>query len=71
VGIDKAGQDNFTGAVDLGDFLAIPLEPGISQRVFGRAYGDDRPPDTENRTSVNDVEFFEGGTAPRTRRRCA
>ena len=65
MGIDEAGQNDFAGAVDLDDFLAILLQPGIAQGVFGRADGNDLPAEAEDSAIFDDAEFFEVGTAAR------
>ena len=67
VRIDEAGKDYFARAIDLGDFLAILLEPGIAQGVFGRADGNDLPAEAQDRAIFDDAEFFEVGAAARAR----
>src|SRR6202035_4326579 len=66
VGIHEPGQDNFTGAVDLSNFLAIPLQPGIAEGVFGGADRNDLPAETEDRTVFDDADFSEVGATTRT-----
>ena len=39
--IYESGQNYFAGAVNFDDFLAVLLQPGIAQRVFGLAGGND------------------------------
>ena len=58
--IDKAGEHDFVLAVDLNNFLAIFLQPGIAQCIFGRADGDDFPADAENRGIFDDTEIVRG-----------
>ena len=62
MGIHEAGQDDFTGAVDLSDFLAVLLQPGIAQGVFGGADGNDLSAEAEDRAVFDDAEFVEVGT---------
>jgi len=57
VRIDKPRQDNFARAVDLGNFLAILLQPGIAQRIFRGADGDDLTAEAQDRAIFDDAEF--------------
>src|SRR5713101_7039269 len=59
VGIDEPGQNNLTLTVNLDDSLAILLEPGIAQRVFGVADGNNLPADTKDGSVFYDAEFAE------------
>jgi hypothetical protein len=63
----KPGQNDLSRAIDLGNVLAILLQPGIAQRVFGRAHGNDLSAETQHRAVFDDAEFFEVGTAARSR----
>ena len=65
VGVDKARQHDFAGAVYLHDFLAILFQPGIAQGVFGGANGDYLSAEAEDGGVLNDAEFFESGTTAR------
>jgi hypothetical protein len=40
VGVHESGQYDLARAIDLDNFLAILSDPGITQRVFGFARGD-------------------------------
>ena len=66
MGINESGQDDFARAVDLGDFLAILLQPRIAQGVFGGADGNDLSAEAEHGGIFDDAELFEVGTASRT-----
>src|ERR1700733_8802592 len=63
--IDKAGQNNFAGTVDLDNFLTILLQPGITQRIFGRANGNDLPAEAKDSSIPDDAEFSKVGTTAR------
>jgi hypothetical protein len=63
VGVDKSGDDDFAGAVDLGDLLAMLHDPGIAEGVFGGSDGDDLAAEAENGGIFADPEFFELRTA--------
>jgi hypothetical protein len=58
VGIYKSRENDFTRAVDLGDFLAILLQPGITEGVFGSADGNDFAPQGQNGSVFDDAKFF-------------
>jgi len=63
MGIDKARENYFAGAVDLGDLLAVLSDPGIAQGVFCCADRDDLAAETEDGGVGEDREIFEGGAA--------
>jgi hypothetical protein len=46
--INESRDDNVTGAIDLGDLLAMLFDPGIAESGFGRADGDDLASDRED-----------------------
>ena len=47
--IDKSGQYDFAGTVDLGDLLAILPQPGIAQGILRGADRNDLAAETEDR----------------------
>lgn len=59
VGIDKSGDDDFAGAVDLCDEFAMLLDPGIAKGVFSGSDGDDFAGDAEKSSVFSDAEFSE------------
>lgn len=61
--IDESGQNDFARAIDLSNFLSILLQPRVAQRVFGRADRNDLPAKAQNRTVLDNVEFFEARAA--------
>jgi hypothetical protein len=56
--IDKAGEDDFAGAVDLGNTLSIFLNPGIALRVFCGAHRNYLAAMAEHGSVWNDAEFL-------------
>jgi hypothetical protein len=64
--INKTRQNDFARAIDLENFLAILLQPGIAQGLFGRADGNDLPPQAQNSAVLDDAELPKVGTAART-----
>jgi hypothetical protein len=66
VRIDETGEDDFARTVDLGDSLAILLQPGIAQGVFGRANRNDLPAEAQDSAIFDDAELFEIGTTARS-----
>jgi len=66
VRVDESGDDDFAGAIDLSDLLAVLLDPRIAKGLFGRADGDDLPADGKNSCIFDDAKFFEVETATRT-----
>jgi len=69
VGIDEAGKDDFPGAIDLVELLAVLLDPGIAQSFFGGTDRDDLARDREDSGVFEDAEVFEVGATARTRLR--
>ena len=65
VRIDEAREDDFARAVDLENFLAIFLQPGITQSVFGRADGNNLTAEAQDSAIFDDAELLEVGTAAR------
>jgi hypothetical protein len=63
MGIDKSGEDDFSRAIDLGDFFTILLQPGIAERVFGSANGNDFPAEAQDSAVFDDAELSEVRTA--------
>ena len=63
MGIDEAGEHDTAGAVDFGYFLAILLEPGIAEGIFGLADGDDLAAETKDGGVFDDAEIGESGAA--------
>jgi len=59
--VDKAGQNNLSLTVDLDDFLAILLEPGIAEGVFGPADGNDLATLAEHGSVFEDGEVLQIG----------
>src|SRR5580658_7149944 len=69
--IDEAGQDHASVAIDLGNLLAILLEPRIAKRVLRRAHRNNLAAQTEHRSIMNDSKFGKGSAASRALRRRA
>lgn len=63
MGIDKARKDNSTRAIDLRYPLAILLQPGIAQRVFCAADGNDFAADAKNCCVLENPQFAEFSTS--------
>ena len=63
VGIHEAGEDDFSRAVDLDDFLAILFQPGITKSVFGCADGNKFSTEAQDSGVFYNAEFFETGTS--------
>src|SRR5690242_13800528 len=57
VGINETRQHNFTLAIHLNDFLAIPFEPEVLERVFRLSHRDDLAAHRQNRSIFDDTEF--------------
>ena len=55
------------GGIDLIDLLAMLLNPGIAERLFGGANGDNLSADGENCGVFDDTEFIELRPATRAR----
>jgi hypothetical protein len=67
VGINKSGDYNFTGAIDLRELLAMFPDPGIAQRVFRCTDRNDLTADAEYCAIRDDPEFFQFRPAARAR----
>jgi hypothetical protein len=65
--VHESGEDNLSGAIDLDNFLAISLYPGVAHRVFGFAGRNNLPAGTQYSAILNDAEILEIGTATRAR----
>jgi hypothetical protein len=53
-------------AIDLHDFLAIPLEPGVAEGVFGLSDRHDLPTQAQYRPIIEDAEFRQFRASPGT-----
>ena len=67
VGINKSGDYNFTGAIDLGKLFATLPDPGVAQRIFCRADRNDLTADAEYCAITDDPEFLQFNPAARAR----
>jgi len=65
VRIDEAGKDDAVAAIDLGDALAVLLDPRVAQRVFRLADGDDLAAEAEDGGVFNNAKPGKGSAAPR------
>lgn len=68
VGIDEAGKDDFSLAVNFGDLFAAFLEPGVFQRVFGSADRDNLAAKAKDGGVFEDAKIAEGRAASRSSR---
>ena len=59
VRVHESRQHNFLFTVDLSEFLAILLQPGIAQGIFRFADGSDSSSDAEDGGIFDNAEFFE------------
>src|SRR5450631_1983464 len=67
VGIDEARQDDFAGAVNFYDVLAVLRQPGIAQSVFAPSGGNNFAPDAQHSAIFNDAERLQFRAASWTR----
>jgi len=58
VGVNKAGQDNSAGTIELSEFLSILLQPRIAQCFFRGSDRDDPSADTKHCPFPNNAKFF-------------
>ena len=65
VGIYKARQNYFAGAIDFRQFFAVFLQRGMLQGVLGGAHSRNFSPDADDGAFPNDPKFFQLRTAPR------
>ena len=52
-------EDDFARTVNLSELAAVLLEPGIAQRVFAFAHGNNLASETKQGSVFDDAEFFE------------
>lgn len=58
MGIDETRKHNLSGTVDLDNLLAILQHPGIAQRGFRGACGNNLSADTQHRAIADEAKFF-------------
>ena len=63
--IHESGKNDLACTIDLDDPLAILLEPGVAQRIFALANGDNLASDAKHGGVLDDAEFAEFCSAPR------
>ena len=66
MGIDESGQDNLAGAIDFDNLLAMLLDPGIAQGVFGLAGRNNLSTQAQHSAVLYDAKVAEPGSSPRT-----
>jgi len=66
MGVYKAGQHDAATAVDLHDFLAILLEPRITQGIFARSHRNNLAAKAEHGRVLNDAEIGKESAAAGT-----
>ena len=66
MGVNEAGNNNFSGAINLENFLAILFYPGIAQSVFGFANRNNLSADGQDSAVFDYREFSKAPSAPRT-----
>ena len=57
VGVHESRKHDLPLAVDLEDFLSVPLDPGIPQRIFCLADGDNLSRSAQYRAIFDDSQF--------------
>ena len=63
--VHESRQDHLAGAIDLDNFFSILPDPGIAQRVFSLAGGDNFLAHAQNCAILDDAEFLQVGAAAR------
>jgi len=66
VRIHESGQDHFASTIHLGELPAILLQPGIAERVFRFADGNDLSAEAQHGGVFDDAWFFEARAATGT-----